>query len=242
MDCVFVAAGSECVNAAILILGDASLNATISLLPSIYQFDVHKCIWGIKSINAKRIALQLPEGLLIYALTLSDIFTFLGLCACDVKNIILTGTIQFTSAIRAVKPDLEKQGFSVLIPMSKPLSASEVLGCITPKIPTVEDRKDAFMITNSKIKAFRYYPYFSKLVLEEYGHKGMRETRRRAIARDKVAKTWGIMLGTFRRKGNPKIFERLEKKMMEKGLNRTVVIMLELSPIRVALFVLVLLR
>uniref|UniRef100_A0A1J3I5I3 2-(3-amino-3-carboxypropyl)histidine synthase subunit 1 n=1 Tax=Noccaea caerulescens TaxID=107243 RepID=A0A1J3I5I3_NOCCA len=302
------------------ILGDASLNAAITLLPSIYQFEVHKCVWRIKSSNAKRIALQLPEGLLMYALTLSDIFTsFAGASHCfvlgdvtygaccvddfsacalgadllihyghsclvpidstkipclyvfveiqidvkcllntihlnlssdDAKNIILAGTIQFTSAIRAVKPELEKQGFSVLIPQSKPLSAGEVLGCTAPKIPRVEDRKDAvlvfvadgrfhleaFMIANPKIKAFRYDPYLGKLFLEEYDHKGMRETRRRAIARAKEAKTWGIVLGTLGRQGNPKILERLEMKMRERGIDSTVVLMSELSPTRVALF------
>lgn len=301
------------------ILGDASLNAATSILPSIYQFEVHKCVWRIKSSNAKRIALQLPEGLLMYALTLSDIFTsFAGASHCfvlgdvtygaccvddfsacalgadllihyghsclvpidstkipclyvfveiqidvkcllntihmnlasDAKNIILAGTIQFTSAVRAVKPELEKQGFNVLIPQSKPLSAGEVLGCTAPKIKTVEDGKDqvlvfvadgrfhleAFMIANPKIKAFRYDPYLGKLFLEEYDHKGMRETRRRAIARARDAKTWGIVLGTLGRQGNPKILERLEKKMVEKGIDSTVVLMSELSPTRVALF------
>lgn len=301
------------------ILNDASLNAAISLLPSIYQFEVHKCVWRISSTNAKRIAIQLPEGLLMYALTLSDIFTsFAGASHCfvlgdvtygaccvddfsasalgadllihyghsclvpidstkipclyvfveiqidvkcllntihlnlasDIKSIILAGTIQFTSAIRAVKPDLEKQGFSVLIPQSKPLSAGEVLGCTAPKVSRFDDHKDAvlvfvadgrfhleaFMIANPKIKAFRYDPYLGKLFLEEYDHKGMRETRRRAITRAKDAKTWGIVLGTLGRQGNPKILERLEKKMEEKGIDSTVVLMSELSPTRVALF------
>lgn len=301
------------------ILNDASLNAAISLLPSNYNFEVHKSVWRIKSTNAKRIALQLPEGLLMYALTLSDIFTsFAGATHCfvlgdvtygacciddfsasalgadllihyghsclvpidstkipclyvfveiqidvkclmntihlnlsnDAKNIILAGTIQFASAIRAVKPELEKQGFSVLIPQSKPLSAGEVLGCTAPKISTVNDFKEtvlvfvadgrfhleAFMIANPRIKAFRYDPYIGKLFLEEYDHKGMRETRKRAITKARDANTWGIVLGTLGRQGNPKILERLEKKMREKGLDYTVILMSELSPTKVALF------
>ncbi|KAL0862835.1 hypothetical protein Bca101_041953 [Brassica carinata] len=301
------------------ILNDASLNAAISLLPPIYHFEVHKCVWRIKSSNAKRVAIQLPEGLLMYGLTLSDIFaSFAGASHCfvlgdvtygaccvddfsasalgadllihyghsclvpidstkipclyvfveiqidvkcllntirlnlstdDVKRIVLAGTIQFTSAIRAVKPELEKLGFSVLIPQSKPLSAGEVLGCTAPKVSKVEDEEavlvfvadgrfhlEAFMIANPKIKAFRYDPYLGKLFLEEYDHKGMRETRRRAISRAKDAKTWGIVLGTLGRQGNPKILERLEKKMEERGIDSTVVLMSELSPTRVALF------
>ncbi|CAH8353934.1 unnamed protein product [Eruca vesicaria subsp. sativa] len=304
------------------ILNDPSLNATISLLPSIYQFEVHKSVFRIKSKNAKRVALQLPEGLLMYALTLSDIFTtFAGATHCfvlgdvtygaccvddfsasalgadllihyghsclvpvdedtmkvpclyvfveikidvkclvdtirlnlgDVENIILAGTIQFNSAVRAVKPALENEGFKVLVPQSKPLSAGEVLGCTAPKVRKVEgcDEEDyvlvfvadgrfhleAFMIANPEIKAFRYDPYLGKLFLEEYDHKGMRETRRRAISRAKEAKSWGIVLGTLGRQGNPKILERLEKKMEEKGIDGTVVLMSELSPTRVALF------
>ncbi|KAL5068137.1 hypothetical protein RYX36_019024, partial [Vicia faba] len=50
------------------------------------------------------------------------------------KSIILAGTIQFASGIRAVKPELEKLGFRVLIPQSKPLSAGEVLGCTAPRV------------------------------------------------------------------------------------------------------------
>jgi 2-(3-amino-3-carboxypropyl)histidine synthase len=125
------------------------------------------------------------------------------------------------------------------------------LGCTAPKISRVDDgckdavlvfvadgrfHLEAFMIANPKIKAFRYDPYLGKLFLEEYDHKGMRETRRRAIARAKEAKTWGIVLGTLGRQGNPKILERLEMKMKERGIDSTVVLMSELSPTRVALF------
>ncbi|KAF2309348.1 hypothetical protein GH714_001694 [Hevea brasiliensis] len=156
----------------------------ISLLPSNYNLEVHKCVWRIRSTRAKRLALQLPEGLLLYSLILSDIFTaFAGVThyfvlgdvtygACcvddlsalalgadllihyghsclvpidatkvpclyvfvdikidverlistiklnlnDKKSIVLAGTIQFASAIREAKPELEKLGLSVLIP------------------------------------------------------------------------------------------------------------------------------
>ncbi|XP_052113840.1 2-(3-amino-3-carboxypropyl)histidine synthase subunit 1-like [Arachis duranensis] len=54
------------------------------------------------------------------------------------KNLVLAGTIQFASAIRAAKPELEKSGFSVLVPQSKPLSAGEVLGCTAPKVSLMD--------------------------------------------------------------------------------------------------------
>ncbi|XP_044487741.1 2-(3-amino-3-carboxypropyl)histidine synthase subunit 1 [Mangifera indica] len=304
------------------ILNNQSLNAAISLLPHNYNFEIHKCVWRIRSTGAKRVALQLPEGLLMYSLILSDIFSSFahvthcfilgdvtyGACCVDdlsaaalnadllihyghsclvpvdftkipclyvfveikidvnhlvdtVKlnihnpngvKIILAGTIQFASAIRAAKSELEGHGFTVMIPQSKPLSAGEVLGCTAPKVSFPEWESElecivvfiadgrfhleAFMIANPRIKAFRYDPYMGKLFLEEYDHKGMRETRKRAIEKAKEVTSWGIVLGTLGRQGNPRIMERLQEKMNEKGFDYIVVLMSEISPGRVALF------
>jgi 2-(3-amino-3-carboxypropyl)histidine synthase len=57
------------------ILQDAAINAAIDLLPSNYSFEIPKTIHRIRSSNAKRIALQFPEGLLLFATTISDILT-----------------------------------------------------------------------------------------------------------------------------------------------------------------------
>lgn len=167
----------------------------------------------------------------------------------DPGKLILAGTIQFAAAIRAAKPELEKQGFKVVIPQSKPLSAGEVLGCTAPKIPAHESdfnlifiadgrfHLEAFMIANPGIKTFRYDPYLGKLFLEEYDTKGMRETRKRAIEKAMMeARTWGIVLGTLGRQGNPRILERLQKRMGKKGFDYVVVMISEISPARVALF------
>lgn len=170
----------------------------------------------------------------------------------DRKQFIIAGTIQFATAIRAVKSELEVLGFKVLIPQSKPLSAGEVLGCTAPSISLSQFDKErevvlvfvadgrfhleAFMIANPRIKAFRYDPYIGSLFLEEYDHKGMKECRMNAILKSRSAKNWGIVLGTLGRQGNPRILDRLEKKMGEKGLSWTIVLMSELSPTRIALF------
>ncbi|KAI8618443.1 putative diphthamide synthesis protein-domain-containing protein [Chytriomyces sp. MP71] len=55
------------------ILSDESLNDAIKLLPANYNFEIHKTIWQIRKNNAKRVALQFPEGLLMYSLTICDI-------------------------------------------------------------------------------------------------------------------------------------------------------------------------
>lgn len=55
------------------ILNDSKLNLAISALPKNYNFEVHKTVWRIKQLGSKRVALQLPEGLLMFATTICDI-------------------------------------------------------------------------------------------------------------------------------------------------------------------------
>lgn len=57
------------------ILNDPELKAAMTLLPSNYSFEVPKTIHRIRSLGAKRVALQMPEGLLLFATTISDILT-----------------------------------------------------------------------------------------------------------------------------------------------------------------------
>ncbi|GMF72254.1 unnamed protein product [Aspergillus oryzae] len=57
------------------ILEDPEIQAAIDLLPKNYSFEIPKTIHRIRSSGAKRIALQFPEGLLIFATTISDIIT-----------------------------------------------------------------------------------------------------------------------------------------------------------------------
>ncbi|KAL5996821.1 hypothetical protein ACLOJK_007741 [Asimina triloba] len=298
------------------ITSNAALNAAISVLPTNYNFEVHKSVWRILSSSAKRVALQFPEGLLMYSLLLSDIFeTFAGADECfvlgdvtygaccvddfsasalgadllihyghsclvpidvvkipslyvfveiriDVEHLVdtlklnfdpqneriaLAGTIQFSAAVRAAKSALLDAGFAAVVPQSKPLSAGEVLGCTSPSIPKnavdvavfVADGRfhlEAFMIANPGIKAFRYDPYLKVLFLEEYDHGGMKEARKNAILKAREASRWGIVLGTLGRQGNPRILDRLQKRMAESRFVWTVVLMSEISPARISLF------
>jgi len=55
------------------LLNDSILNSAIAALPSNYNFEIHKSIWRIREAKAKRVALQMPEGLLMYATTIADI-------------------------------------------------------------------------------------------------------------------------------------------------------------------------
>jgi len=55
------------------IVNNAELNTACECLPATYNFEVHKTIWRIQRAKAKKVALQFPEGLLMFATTLSDI-------------------------------------------------------------------------------------------------------------------------------------------------------------------------
>ncbi|PNP83218.1 hypothetical protein FNYG_03540 [Fusarium nygamai] len=57
------------------VLENTDLKAAITLLPTNYNFEIPKTIHRIQTSNAKRVALQLPEGLLLFATTISDILT-----------------------------------------------------------------------------------------------------------------------------------------------------------------------
>ncbi|KAG8906482.1 Diphthamide biosynthesis protein 1 [Tulasnella sp. 403] len=55
------------------ILEDPLLNEAIKQLPSNYSFEIHKTVHQIRKFSAKMVALQMPEGLLMFACTIADI-------------------------------------------------------------------------------------------------------------------------------------------------------------------------
>ncbi|KAF8076147.1 putative diphthamide synthesis protein-domain-containing protein [Lyophyllum atratum] len=55
------------------ILLDDQLNAAIRQLPSNYSFEIHKTIHHVRKNNAAMVALQMPEGLQMFACTIADI-------------------------------------------------------------------------------------------------------------------------------------------------------------------------
>ncbi|KAK9882679.1 hypothetical protein WA026_022730 [Henosepilachna vigintioctopunctata] len=54
-------------------LENPKLEAAMKALPSNYNFEIAKTLWRIKETNAKTVALQMPEGLLLYSTTIADI-------------------------------------------------------------------------------------------------------------------------------------------------------------------------
>ncbi|WVR08498.1 diphthamide biosynthesis protein 1 [Kwoniella sp. DSM 27419] len=61
------------------ILNDPQLNAAIKGLPANYNFEIHKTIHHIRRDGVKNVALQMPEGLMMYGCAIADIIeTFTG--------------------------------------------------------------------------------------------------------------------------------------------------------------------
>lgn len=55
------------------ILEDERLNLAITQLPLNYSFEIHKTIHHVQKNNATMVALQMPEGLQMFACTIADI-------------------------------------------------------------------------------------------------------------------------------------------------------------------------
>lgn len=75
------------------ILENASLQEAIaSSLPGNYNFEIPKTIWRIRTSGARTVALQLPEGLLLYSCILADILE--DFCP-SLENVIILGDVTY---------------------------------------------------------------------------------------------------------------------------------------------------
>ncbi len=64
----------------------------------------------------------------------------------------------------------------------------------------------------------------------------MQDVRKRAIQRATQATSWGVVLGTLGRQGNPRIMDHLVNVLTSKGLTYCVVLLSEVSPAKLARF------
>ena len=55
------------------ITSNAALKKVVQQLPQHYNFEIYKCIWQIELKKAKVVALQFPEGLLMFSTMIADI-------------------------------------------------------------------------------------------------------------------------------------------------------------------------
>ena len=99
---------------------DPLLDAAIKhVLPSNYNFEVHKSVHQIKRNRATRVALQLPEGLAMYACSLVDILERFADCECVIMGDVTYGACCIDDySARALGCDMMiHYGHSCLVPV-----------------------------------------------------------------------------------------------------------------------------
>lgn len=156
------------------------------------------------------------------------------------------GTVQFRDAIFSVRKMLTDTGYTVVVPQAKPLSPGEVLGCTSPKglydeslgegeqcILFIADGRfhlEAAMIANPSLSAYRYDPYSKTLTLECYDFPLMTSIREKAIKEADDANTFGVILGTLGRQGNPSILRNILTLLHSLKKSTFVVLLSEITP------------
>ena len=105
------------------ILQEVELNAALSVLPSNYNFELHKTVWRIRQAGAKCVALQFPEGLLLFACTISDIIEqFTGADTVIMGDVTYGACCVDDYTARALGADfMVHYGHSCLIPIDATL-------------------------------------------------------------------------------------------------------------------------
>ena len=73
------------------ILQDPQLEQALKQLPSNYDFQIHKTIWKLRQAKATRVAIQMPEGLLLFACILADIFEQIA----GVRETVVLGDVTY---------------------------------------------------------------------------------------------------------------------------------------------------
>ncbi|XP_069135556.1 2-(3-amino-3-carboxypropyl)histidine synthase subunit 1-like isoform X2 [Argopecten irradians] len=103
------------------ILNDVKLQEAVKQLPDNYNFEIYKTIWRIRTTQARRVALQFPEGLLLFACTIADIIEEFTEADTLIMGDVTYGACcvdDFTA--RALGADLMVHyGHSCLVPIDK---------------------------------------------------------------------------------------------------------------------------
>ena len=73
------------------ILENPLIEEAIKCLPSNYNFEIHKTLWRIKQLDAKKVGLQMPEGLLLFATTVADIIEHFTEC----EEVVIMGDVTY---------------------------------------------------------------------------------------------------------------------------------------------------
>jgi len=102
------------------IVNNDALNQAIAILPKNYNFEIHKTIWRIRTEGSSVVALQLPEGLLMYACVIADILAKFAAVQVMVLGDVTYGAccIDDFTAQKLGADLLVHYGHSCLVPVS----------------------------------------------------------------------------------------------------------------------------
>mmetsp|Transcript_4523 Transcript_4523/g.9599 ORF Transcript_4523/g.9599 Transcript_4523/m.9599 type:complete len:468 (-) Transcript_4523:70-1473(-) len=97
---------------------------------------------------------------------------------------------------------------------------------------------EAAMISNPTLRALRYDPYNKVLTDEKYETDKMKAIRNKSIQRamDPNARTFGIILGTLGRQGNPAILGQIRKLLHKHNKKSFVILLSEIFPQKLDMF------
>jgi 2-(3-amino-3-carboxypropyl)histidine synthase len=174
------------------------------------------------------------------------------------KSIALVGTIQFNATIHGIVSILRREGYNPIVPQIAPLSKGEILGCTSPSLAIKPGQLNAkgkeeevadlilylgdgrfhlesAMIANPALPAYRYDPYSRRLTHETYEHDSLYSLRRTAILTARKAKSWGIILGSLGRQGNPHTLTLIEDALKRQGIPVVNLLLSEIFPGKLAM-------
>eukprot|EP01134_Creolimax_fragrantissima_P002790 CFRG2790T1 len=105
------------------IMENVALQKAVEALPKNYNFEIYKSVWRLKSTGSKRVALQFPEGLLMFSLVIADILEKFAGVECVVMGDVTYGACcvdDFTA--RELECDfMIHYGHSCLVPIDTTL-------------------------------------------------------------------------------------------------------------------------
>ncbi|KNC84394.1 hypothetical protein SARC_03387 [Sphaeroforma arctica JP610] len=73
------------------IMENEALAKAMEALPKNYNFEIYKSVWRLRATNSKRVALQFPEGLLMFSLVIADILEEFAGVECVVMGDVTYG-------------------------------------------------------------------------------------------------------------------------------------------------------
>jgi 2-(3-amino-3-carboxypropyl)histidine synthase len=106
-----------------------ALNAALKQLPSNYNFEVKKTVWKIRVAEARRVALQFPEGLLMFSCIIADIISQFTGAECIIMGDVTYGAccVDDLGAAALDCDFMVHYGHSCLVPIDQTASTVKML-------------------------------------------------------------------------------------------------------------------